>query len=219
MPVKLIPPETVYSRLTAIGPAKPKIRTNGDKRARTQFRCSCGNITVCNNETVRAGHTKSCGCLEIENRIKHGMHATHIYKEWQGMLTRCRQKNNKRYKKEYIDRGITVCERWKKFENFFEDMGSGKKGWSLERLNNDAGYSPQNCVWATMAQQARNKRSTRIMEIHGVKGCIVDLAKHFNIDVRTVHYRLRNGRTPQEAFTLPIDQSKSRRGWRNPIRP
>ncbi len=97
------------------------------------------------------------------NRYVHGMTNTPEYKTWASMFARCRNENNKSFKN-YGGRGISVCESWELFANFFADMGCRPDGMTLERLDNSQGYSKENCVWATRFQQARNRRSVRLSE-------------------------------------------------------
>lgn len=116
----------------------------------------------------------------------HGMSRTSTYRIWTSMKSRCRNENNQTYA-EYGGRGITVCERWDKFMNFLSDMGVRPDGHSLDRINNDAGYSPDNCRWATRAEQNRNTRLTVNIEFNGVKKCITDWA----IDAGMTCYALK----------------------------
>lgn len=92
--------------------------------------------------------------------FKHGYYGTPTYTNWKGMLYRCRSTDGI-HGKYWRDRGITVCERWHKFENFLKDMGERPLNKSLDRINNDKGYSPKNCRWATPTEQARNTRNAR----------------------------------------------------------
>jgi hypothetical protein len=94
---------------------------------------------------------------------RHGKTGTPVYKRWSAMLGRCRNPNNPGYK-HYGGRGIAVCERWLLFENFYADMGDVPLGLTLERIDNDAGYSPDNCRWATRTEQGRNKRNVKLTE-------------------------------------------------------
>src|SRR5271166_3005101 len=98
---------------------------------------------------------------------KHGMEGTKIYRLWSSMLTRCRNPKSATYKR-HGARGITVCERWLKFENFYADMGERPEGMQLERLDKDGPYSAANCELATVKQQALNRRSNRLLTIGGV---------------------------------------------------
>ena len=136
---------------------------SGKNREANWFcRCECGNITSVRSYLLRKGHTKSCGCLVIEhaaqmNPPKHGMYNTPTYHTWEGMKQRCLNPEATRYP-DYGAKGITVCERWRIFENFLEDMGERPEGKTLDRINPFGDYEPNNCRWATPKEQANNQR-------------------------------------------------------------
>jgi hypothetical protein len=125
------------------------------------------------------GDTASCGCLRKEvtglKRKTHGASRTRLYKAWLKMMERCFDPNNEAYDR-YAGRGITVCERWKKFENFRDDLGEPPDPkLTLERIDNDAGYSPDNCCWATRSEQNRNRRNARRIMINGT--CVFNICE------------------------------------------
>jgi hypothetical protein len=148
-----------FGRLVGINLVEPWRR---GRSTRWKFHCDCGNELVALGTSVRTGDTVSCGCYKRDvagkNRIKHGMANTSEYIIWKGMRRRCSNPKCSAYKN-YGGRGITVCKEWdESFQQFYKDMGPRPLGLTLERINNDLGYSKENCVWATRKQQRRNQR-------------------------------------------------------------
>lgn len=132
----------------------------------------------------------------------HRMYGTFTYKTWDNMKQRCFNKGNKGYSN-YGGRGIGVCKRWMSFENFLEDMGKKPKGMSIERRNNNRGYSLENCYWATQSEQSRNRRNTRKITFQGKTLCLADWADKIGINRASLWYRLyRYNWTIDRALTL-----------------
>ena len=123
------------------------------------FECQyCGKEFETNIQSVRRGHTKSCGCQKCTGLITHGVTKHRLYHIWFGLVDRCTNPNHNRYK-DYGGRGITVCEEWLDVKNFIEDMyPSYMEGLSLDRIDNDKGYSLDNCRWVDASTQALNQR-------------------------------------------------------------
>lgn len=119
--------------------------------------CSCGEKRQVAGANLVINRTKSCGCLKIEEGSKHGHYGSRTYRTWNMMLQRCLNKKNDHYA-DYGGRGISVCERWRKFENFLEDMGKRPKDTTLDRVDNSKGYFLENCRWASQKEQTRNRR-------------------------------------------------------------
>jgi hypothetical protein len=146
-----------FGRLTVIEFSK----VNSWHEAIWLCRCDCGNETLVAGSSLRTGNTQSCGCLRrLGSRRTHGRTGTSEYRTWRVMRERCSNPNNKDYK-DYGGRGIKVCARWDKFENFYADMGPRPKGLTLGRIDNEDDYYPENCKWETWIEQARNRRPRR----------------------------------------------------------
>jgi hypothetical protein len=138
-------------------------RAGSDKFQKATWRCDCdcGGTAVLATGAMRSGNTTSCGCVATESKRapkSHGMSRTPIYETWSGMIKRCAATAGRDFEW-YGRRGITVCERWRSFEAFYEDMGDRpSRRHSIDRIDNDRGYEPVNCRWATSSEQARNTR-------------------------------------------------------------
>ncbi len=119
--------------------------------------CDCGKESLVGGGKLKGRHTTSCGCYKIEVATKHGASHTRMYKAWHSMVDRCTKPTNRSFYK-YGARGIKVCDRWLKFENFIEDMGYRPGNLSLDRIDNNGNYEPSNCRWADASTQATNTR-------------------------------------------------------------
>lgn len=119
----------------------------------------------------------------------HGMSTSSEYCIWRGILTRCLNKNSSMYPV-YGGRGISVCERWKVFDNFYKDMGDRPKGLSIDRIDNDGNYCPENCRWATKEVQHSNKRGLRLITAFGETKSLSAWARSYNISVSLLRKRL-----------------------------
>lgn len=169
--------------------------------------CSCGNTHIATSTNLVRGITKSCGCLRGDTlkalRTFHGLSHTKIHDAWSRMLQRCQNPNHEYYSY-YGGRGIKVCDRWLEFQNFKADMGEPKKGMSLERLDNNLGYEPGNCVWATPKQQARNRRSNRIVLFRGKEAPLIEHCEDMGLAHATVSARLKRGWSLGDALTRKV---------------
>lgn len=174
--------------------------------------CDCGNRIQTSGKNLRSGDTKSCGCLNTETRIKrfykHGLSRHPISVAYHSMLDRCSgytEKNIRNYK----NRGITVCDEWRKDKSSFLRWAitRWKKGLSLDRIDNDGGYSPSNCRFTTNRIQCGNKRTNFIVRANGEDVCLTELIrKNGNkITYSGARYRIKKGISPMLAVTMPAN--------------
>ena len=181
-----------------------------------ECQCDCGSTRAVNWSGLKAGGIKSCGCLRRENARKqakkinekraessHGMVGSPEYRAWQDMLNRCRNAGLSNYN-DYGGRGISVCERWKKFENFLEDMGKRPFGkYSIERVDNDGDYEPDNCKWANSKEQSRNRRTNRFLTVGDRTMCVTDWERRLGVSKGCIRHRLKRGWSELDAVTVP----------------
>lgn len=198
-------------RLTAIR------QMTGNEANRMECRCDCGNVVVALISSILRGRTGLCGCLPIRKikvQIKHGAamggKRTPEYQIWSSMKSRCDCTNTeKEHYKWYGAKGISVCERWQKFENFYADMGPRpSKDHSIDRIDNDGNYEPGNCRWATRVEQANNRDITRMLEFNGQRMPLIAWAAEIGIHYRTLMSRVNAGWTMDRALG-----SKARRTY------
>lgn len=137
----------------------------------------------------------------MKGNFKHGMYGTPTYKSWAKMIERCTNPKAIRFER-YGARGIGVCDRWKNFQNFIADMGERKDGTSLDRIDNNKGYEPGNCRWATSTEQARNRSVTRLMTVNGATKPVAEWAAIAGVSRNTLIARIdRYGMTHAQAVT------------------
>lgn len=174
--------------------------------------CECGNIKEFYTSRLRDGTNRSCGCLSAS---RHGATNLRIYHVWDGMLKRCENKNSVSYKN-YGGRGISVCSDWHDFEIFKkwasetgydEDAERGK--CTLDRIDVNGNYCPENCRWVDMKTQCNGRRNCHYIEINGVTHNLKEWANIYGINYIAVQGRLHRGWTEYEALTVPLGQKRS----------
>lgn len=174
-----------------------------------ECKCDCGAIKQIASSGLRRGNINSCGCLRKEllresNRT-HGMGKAgdrpSEYSTWSGMLSRCRNPKTTGFHR-YGGRGIVVCERWLSFENFLADMGrKPSANHTIERVDNDGPYSPDNCRWVPACEQQKNTGRTHFLTHNGQTLCIVDWAKIVGVTDNAIHSRLKRGWSIERALS------------------
>lgn len=180
-----------FSMLTVLDVHSKVSRPSGSV---TMWRClcECGQETVVSSSNLYSGNTKSCGCLKKKagDRTRtHGRSHSKVHQLWAAMIQRA--KGNRA--QSYVARGITVCERWKTFENFLADMGDPPApGYSLERVDNDRGYEPGNCRWLPMSEQWRNRANTNLWDYAGERLSLREIADRCGVKHPTLRHRIKS---------------------------
>jgi hypothetical protein len=156
-----------------------RVPTPKGAKARWVCQCDCGTIFSAFQHFIQRRPTLMCQqcawrLTALKNSTRGGEACRIEYNVWKKMLSRCSNPQDKAYKY-YGARGITVCERWKTFDNFLKDMGHRPQpGLSIERIANYDNYTPENCIWATRTQQNRNKRSNHLITMNGKTKCLAE---------------------------------------------
>lgn len=174
-------------------------------------KCDCGKIVLVSTDGIIRGQTRSCGCLlrekTIRRNLKHGCgkrkDKTPEFTSWCSMRNRCmngKGDDGRLYK----DRGITICERWNKFENFLEDMGKRPDDtYSVDRIDNNGNYEPGNCRWATKQEQANNTRRNVLLEFNGKTQNVSQWTKELGFNLGVISKRLNRGWSVELTLTTP----------------
>lgn len=200
-----------FHRLTVIayaGHSKNKSRLY-------QCRCRCGTVVVKRGSQIRGGQVQSCGCLRRETSARIAReNATHghcsgeispTYKSWAAMRERCLNPNHSHYAR-YGGRGIAICDQWGDFDNFLMDMGERPNGKSLDRIDNNEDYSPDNCTWSTPKEQGRNRKDNRLLTFRGETRCLIEWSEITGIKKTTLKERLNRGWSIKDALTKKVER-------------
>lgn len=197
-----------FGRLTVLGPAAEKPRQSASRY--WDCECECGNRTTVWSTGLVKGTTKSCGCYHRqrakEAATTHGMSNTRTYTIWLQMRVRCKddRSSSRAY---YFDKSVTVDPAWERFETFLEDMGPAGPGMSLERKDNDLGYTRENCYWLPSGRQVDNRGVTKWVEFGGRRQTLAQWSKETGVPYHTLYQRLHRYHWPVErALTKPVKE-------------
>jgi hypothetical protein len=200
-PITVTPGER-YGKLSIVRETATKTLRCGKRLRQFLCACECGGTITAALRNLRSGKTASCGC----SGVTHGRSLTVEYRTWTAMWQRCTNSRNPMYK-HYGQRGIAVCQRWESFESFLADMGLRPPGRriSVERIDNNGNYEPENCRWATQPEQRRNTSKTHFVTFQGETMCLTDLAIKIGMKPSTLFSRvLAYGFTIEEAVSIPV---------------
>ncbi len=181
-------------------------------------KCDCGNEKVVAVDKLHSGNTKSCGCLQREVhrkcRTTHGKSDTKLYLVWREMITRTENQNAERYGI-YGGRGISICGEWHNNFQLFYDwaiQNGYKEGLTIDRIDVNGNYEPDNCRWITPYEQSRNLRKNVRITYSGKTMILKDWAKEIGIDYHTLWQRIRkSGWTVEEAFETPVGERRAKK--------
>ena len=197
-----------------------EIKLHGKTKPRTASfctcKCTCGIIKEICAYDLKRGKSKMCRSCATrkqntnhKNNTKHNKSYTVEYKTWSDMKRRCYNEKIKNFS-DYGGRGIKVCDRWlESFENFYEDMGKRPSiEFSIDRIDVNKDYSPENCRWADQKTQMRNRRNTKIVNYKGVEKPLAQFCEELNLELSTITNRIKIGWSVEKAFTTPIKYIK-----------
>jgi len=180
-------------------------------RSKWRCLCDCGNITITQTQHLKNGHTMSCGCWKLqrisETHKKHGESRSRLFKVWGNMKKRCYNPNDKHFYR-YGGRGITVCEEWRQsFEAFREwaNANGYTDELTIDRIENNKGYSPENCRWATAKTQSNNRSTNRLLTFNGETKTLAQWSEEAGMKPRTLTRRLDRWKwSIADALTIPV---------------
>lgn len=197
-----------FNRLTVVAFDGFRQKPSGKRRVQWLCRCECGNTTSVAAPNLKSGNSKSCGCHNLEvarSRATHRSGKSSEYKSWNGLKDRCLNPKSRVFHR-YGGRGITVCERWQNsFENFIADMGPKPTAkHSIDRIDNEKGYFPENCKWSNQTEQTRNTRRNRLLTLNGATRCMTEWSEITGLGIGTIWKRKKLGWSDARALTEPL---------------
>lgn len=171
--------------------------------------CDCGNSSVCLAANLRKGNSTSCGCKTREGKHLHarGGVGTPTYQTWLHMRQRCLNTGDDAFEN-YGGRGVTICPEWSDFSVFLCDMGPRPEGKTIDRIDNSAGYSKDNCRWASSKQQLRNKRNNHLVFWANREMTLAEAIEGSGLTHQVVTSRLRLGWSLDAAINTPVRQKR-----------
>jgi hypothetical protein len=204
------------------------VRVDEYKFSLWECRCDCGKVSITRANDLKRGKSLNCGCERLRRKIewstKHGhasrLNRLHEYQVWRWMKARCLNPKDCNFK-HYGGRGITICPEWiNNFETFLKDMGERPSpNHSIDRINVNGNYEPSNCRWATIHEQANNRRSNRIFTLNGKSQTLTQWAIESKSSPSAIKNRLNRGWCNVCALTLPINENGAKNSCPHRVKP
>lgn len=207
-----------FGKLTALYRVQDYVSPSGNRKTRWMCLCDCGNYAIAQASQLKSGNTKSCGCRKIEaakenaaKNVKHGEIHTRLYGIWAGIKARCYGPYMQDYKN-YGGRGITMCDEWRYNYVAFRDWALShgyRDDLTIDRIDVNGNYCPENCRWITVKEQCNNTRVNRYITIDGVTKTKTQWAEQYGMSQETLGYRLDHlGMDIEEALTAPVENNR-----------
>lgn len=200
-----------FGKWTVIGTAPNSITKGGYPVSMWDCMCECGTRRAVRGNDLRLGKSVSCGCsmAETPTSRKHGVSGSHLYMVYHGMKARCYNQNNRDYK-HYGGRGIKICNEWEDYTVFEEwAIANGyKQGLTIERIDVNGDYCPDNCKWITQQEQTRNKRTTVYLIAFGKTKPLLEWADEYGISPKILRHRIKRGWAVEDAISLPLEAER-----------
>lgn len=198
-----------YGKLKVIADVYPSEKARDGNRGEIAALtiCDCGVMKVIGRPSLARGTTTSCKECRSRDVDRSLRHYTVEYRTWAQMRARCKPNAKAQDRKRYFDRGIGICQEWDSFEVFMSDMGPRPEGnYQLDRIDNDKGYSKENCRWATTEEQANNQANSSRVTFNGKTQSITQWAREIGIGPKTIHHRLKHGWPVELALTHKVSK-------------
>jgi len=204
-----------FGKLTVIEKAENHIQPNGKRYTRWLCKCDCGNKIIVRTSHLTKGHTRSCGCLQREKVTAHGLKKTRLYVIWRDIKIRCYNPNALNFK-DYGAKGVIMCDEWRNNFKIFHDwaMNNGynkdaKRGeCTIDRIDNNKGYCPENCRWVDNLVQQNNRTNNRFLTYKGKTHTVAEWSRILNIPPHTLYARLYKGWSVKKTLTTLLKGNK-----------
>ena len=204
-----------FGRLIVIKRVENHVQPSGKQYVQWLCKCDCGNETVVRGANLKKGHTQSCGCLQKEKVTTHGLKKTRLYVVWRDIKLRCFNPNANNFK-DYGAKGVVMCEEWRNdFKAFYDwakangyDEKALRGECTIDRIDTNGNYEPNNCRWTDNLTQQNNKKNNRFLTYNGETHTIAEWSRILNIKTYVLYSRLYSGWSVEQILTTPVKQYK-----------